>query len=286
MRSLCLLVSICYACSAFCEQVRIGGPQSEFDASHSYYQGLIELAFAKINQPLEIIYTPLMVQNRALKEMEMHGLMDVYWAGTNAQREARYGHVAIPLVKGLLGFRVFVLHQNKVGLFDQIDSLAGLRKVTLCQGAHWPDTDIMRAAGLMVTENTVYENMFKQVCSNRCDAFPRGINEALVEVQARKQVMPNLRLYDSLILRYPFSMYFFTQKENKQLVAKLTRGLELAIDDGSFDRYLREHPTTKHLFPIDRWINNKRVDIPNPFLSAKTDPSNKRYWLIPSSFQQ
>jgi hypothetical protein len=166
-------------------------------------------------------------------------------------------------------------------MLKQINTLDDLRGLSLCQGAHWPDTEILMAAGLKVTTNTIYENMFKQVYNNRCDAFPRGINEALGEVQARQQVMPKLRLYDSLILRYPFPTYFFTKKDNKQLLDKLTRGLERAIDDGSFERYMREHPTTQHLFPVSRWINRRRIDIPNPLLSKTTDPSNKRYWIIP-----
>lgn len=271
----------CWFNYVMAEQVRINGPQSQYDTSHAYFKGLIELAFKELNQPVAIVTTPLMAQNRALEQMGSGNSIDIYWTGTSKQREALYGFVPIPLVKGLLGYRVFVVHQDKIAVLKKVRDLEDLRKLSLCQGAHWPDTKIMKAVKLQVTTNTVYENMFKQVYSNRCDAFPRGINEALGEVIARQPIMPKLRLYDKLILRYPFSMYFFTQKSNKDLVEKLTKGLEQAIDDGSFDKYLQEHPTTSHLFPVSKWINSKRIDIPNPFLSEAANPNDKRYWIVP-----
>lgn len=276
-----LLILCCWINVTLAEQIRINGPQSEYDASHSYFKGLIALAFKELNQPITLVSTPLMAQNRALEQMEHGNFIDIYWTGTSKKREERYGFVPIPLVKGLLGYRVFVVHQSQLSQFEQINSLKQLRKLSLCQGAHWPDTKIMQAVKLRVTTNTVYENMFKQVYNGRCDAFPRGINEALSEVKARTKVMPKLRLYDELILRYPFAMYFFTKKNNKTLVDKLTKGLEQAIDDGTFERYMREHPTTSHLFPVSNWINNRRIDIPNRLMSKNIDSSNKRYWIVP-----
>lgn len=169
-----LLLLCCWFNNTLAEQVRINGPQSEFDVTHSYFKGLIELAFKELNQPITIVNTPPMAQNRALEQMETGRFIDVYWTGTNKQREEQYGFVPIPLVKGLLGYRVFVVHQDKVAQLQQVNSLKDLRKLHLCQGAHWPDTQIMLAVKLRVTTNTVYENMFKQVYNNRCDAFPRG----------------------------------------------------------------------------------------------------------------
>ncbi|MCP4322451.1 MAG: hypothetical protein GY787_11505 [Alteromonadales bacterium] len=71
------------------------------------------------------------------------------------------------------------------------------------------------------------------------------------------------------------------EKQNTALLKDLKSGLEMAVDDGSFDEYIRTHESSKHLIPINRWINTKTIKIPNPFLSPETDINNSRYRASP-----
>lgn len=261
------------------DTIRIRAPQSEFDASHSYFIGLIKLAYQKNNKEVNLVFAPYMPQKRALSELQAERLIDIYWAGMDAARASEFSVVNIPLVKGLLGFRVFITHQDNLKKFKNMSTLSDLKKVNLCQGSHWPDTDIMLAAGLNILPNPIYENMFSQTYIKRCDAFPRGINEAMSEYQARRIVMPELVLYQDLILHYPFPMYFFTSAKNSQLADFIQTGLEKAIDDGSFAQYMKSHPTTKHLFPIETWKNARFIKLENPFLPEGLDTENPRYWI-------
>ncbi|NTS78028.1 hypothetical protein HR060_14305 [Catenovulum sp. SM1970] len=261
------------------ETVRVRGSQSEFDSTHDYYVGLLKLAFEKANKPLTIKFSPYMVQDRALSELKAKRLVDLYWAGTNQAREDELGFVPIPLNKGLLGYRVFTTHKKNIAKLAAIKSVKTLKQHRLCQGQHWPDTDIMLAAGLNVLPNVVYENMFKQAYSGRCLAFPRGINEAFSEVKSRQAVMPDLVVYDKLILKYPFPMYFFTHKENSQLRDTLSIGLNAALTDGSFDQYMKSHPATQHLFPLSQWQDSLILTIDNPFLPETIDTSNNLLWF-------
>lgn len=281
--ALCILPSASYSET---EPLRIRAPQSEFDASHSYFQSLIELALAKTaatdkGPNFEFVMAPYMVQQRALEELRAGRLIDIYWAGSNREREASFRAIPIPLAKGLLGFRVFAIHKDQRALMDKMKTLDDLKELTLCQGAHWPDTDIMLAAGLNVQPGSVYENMFRQVTGRRCDAFPRGIHEAYSEVAAREKRYPGLELYSDMILYYPFPMYLFVNKNNEALAQRLQKGLEIAIDDGSFDRHITTHPVTQHLFPLDKWINRRYIKIDNPFLGGDALHTNKKYWIMP-----
>lgn len=268
------------------DTISIRGPQSEFDASQSYYEGLIRLAYEKHGKIVNIVYSPYMVQKRALLELQAGRLIDVYWAGTNAARSSQPGVVDIPLIKGLLGFRVFLTHKDNIDKLAKIRTLDDLKQFSFCQGSHWPDTDIMLAAGLNVLPNPIYESMFLQTIKKRCDAFPRGINEALSEFELRQYSMPNLALYDDLILYYPFPMYFFTSPKKPEIASILKSGLEKAIDDGSFDYYIETHPTTRHLFPLKNWNNAHYIKLENPFLPSDIDTTNNRYWLTPEAVMQ
>lgn len=265
--------------NADAETIKVRASQSKFDSTHDYYIGLIKLAYKKINKPIKVEYAPYMVQERALSEMQAGRLIDLYWAGSNVERESKLGFVPIPLVKGLLGYRVFTINKKYQSEFLEVNSLEDLNGIPLCQGQHWPDTDILLASGLNVVPNMVYENMFRQVYSGRCKAFPRGINEGYSEVESRQKVMPELMVFDDLILHYPFPMYFFTHKENKKLINNLTDGLMLAIEDGSFNDYMAMHPATRHLFPLSKWSSKTIITIENPFLSNNADFKNPKLWV-------
>jgi len=158
-----------------------------------------------------------MVQGRALKELQAGRLIDIDWTGTDDDRSNKLSVVDVPLVKALLGFRVFLTHKDNLEKLARITTLDDLKQITLCNGRHWPDTKIMQASGLNLTLNPVYKSLFLQTINKSCDAFSRGINEALAEFEIRQNSMPNLFLYNDLILYYAFPMYFFTRQRNRNV---------------------------------------------------------------------
>lgn len=227
-----------------------------------------------------------MNQGRALHELKQNRLIDIVWAGANTTILNNLTVVDIPLTKGLIGYRTFITHKDNIKKFKKIKTLETLKKITLCQGTHWADTKILLKSGLNILQNTSYEGLFRQTHIKRCDAYPRGINEALPELNARKNNMPNLMLYDDLILYYPFPIYFFTSPDNPRVKNILKSGLEAAIDDGSFDEYIKTHPTTKNLFPLTKWNKATFIKLNNPYLPSNIDTSNTRYWLTPDLIVQ
>jgi hypothetical protein len=260
-------------------------PQSAFDVSHSYFIGLLELVLDKTEKQYgsaELGFTSQMQQGRAFAELEKNATLDVYWAGTSIDRELRLKAVRIPLVKGLLGFRQFIIRENRRKSFSQINQLSDLQTMIACQGAHWPDSDVLEDAKLAVMRNPIYENMFKQVEAGRCDYFPRGVHEGKAEVASRSNAYPSLIWYKELALYYPFPMYFFVSPDNPSLHRRLKEGLEIAINDGSFDHFMQKHPITAHLFPLQQWQNIKTIVIKNQQLPKDTPVHDLRYWFQPS----
>lgn len=271
-------------CAAVTTQIRVQVKQSEFDTSHDYFTELLTLALSKqkIIENWDLTEQGIhMTQERGLHQLKSNASYDVYWAGTSRSREEDLQAIRIPLTKGLLGFRVSLVHKDNIEKLNQAKSRAKILELTPCQAPHWPDTEILTAAGFKVIKSPAYEGLFKQLRAKRCDFFPRSVAEAESEFQARKSAYPDIRLHKSLIIHYPFPMYFFVNRKRQLLAKSIAAGLEKAIDDGSFDTLMEQHETTRHLFPLDNWLNARYLRLKNSTLPIDTDTTNARYWVQP-----
>lgn len=264
-------------------------PQADMDASYNYYIGLIKLALAKAKVSNNYIIKPLstvLSQGRAeLELLKKDGVVNIYPMGTSIEREKNLLPIRIPLLKGTLGLRILIIHRDNLEKFKQVSTLKDLQQFTACQGAHWPDSDILEDAGLTVIRNSSFEGMYQQLKQKHCDYFPRSIIEAYAEIRAYRQKHDDdLQVYDGFMLSYAFPMYFFVSPHEKKIAIDIKQGLQQAILDGSFNQYFKNNPITKQLFPLNQWNNRKRIHLFNRYLSPETPLTNKKLWLF--SFKQ
>lgn len=276
---------ICYFLSfsvSSAEVLQVPLPRSQYDISHDYYSTLLTMALKRAAQgrevpKLEAIYP--MQQGRAIRELMRGERLDVFWLGTDKKKEQQLRAIKIPLERGLMGFRKFIIRTERIPDFEHVTKLEQLQKFIACQGSHWPDTKVLRAAGLSVYDSPVYENLFLQVNFNRCDYFPRGVHEGAAEIEQRKNIYSDLLLFNKLIVHYPFTVYFFVNKKNEALAQWIENGLEQLIADGSFDRHIKSHPLTAHAFPIKKWLDVPIIELTNPEMSKNTNIYDAKYWI-------
>lgn len=266
------------------DKVRIVAPRSNYDTNHIYFYTLLQSILDVTKDEYKksyVEYNHNFEQGRAFAKLKSGKKIDIHWAGTNLKREEEFLSVKIPLIKGLLGYRMFIINKKNIKTFDEINTFEDLKKLKACQGTHWPDTKVLKHSGIKVVQNSNYEAMFLQVLNGRCDYFPRGVNEAFIEIKARKHKYQDLVLYKKIILYYPFPMYFFLNKKSITLKNRVEKGLLKLIEDKSFERYLRSSQNTKNLFPLSSWMNVKIFKLANPYLSKETDINNAKFWIIP-----
>lgn len=265
--------------------VRIIRPQSEQDASHHYFSALLQQALDKTQSEYGhaiVRPTPLVLeQGRAEQALKAGQHIDVYWMGTSLEREQNLAPIRIPLLKGLLGYRGLIIRESERLFFANKTNWLRLNLRSICQGMHWPDSDILERGGFRVIRSARFKSMFAMLENYRCDMFPRGIHEGPAEVLANKQASDKLGWFDQYLIYYPFPMYFFTKKDNIVLADRIAKGLEMMIDDGSFDLFMQQHPVTKHLFPLSQWTERVEVKLLNIALPADTDITDSRYWVVP-----
>ncbi len=267
------------------EIVRIIRPQSEEDASHHYFSALLQQALDKTAAEYgsaQAQPTPFVLeQGRAEQALKAGQHIDVYWMGTSLEREQELAAIRIPLLKGLLGYRGLIIRESERLFFSKRVNWLRLNLRSICQGMHWPDSDILESGGFRVIRSARFKSMFAMLENFRCDMFPRGIHEGPAEVSAHSQNSDKLGWFDQYLIYYPFPMYFFTKKDNVVLTDRIAKGLEMMIDDGSFMTFMQQHPVTQHLFPLAQWPERVEVKLLNTQLPADTDITDRRYWVVP-----
>ncbi len=261
--------------------INIRPAQGAGDAAHSYFSELITTilnrtsstyGLAKVNVTVENL-----TQNRSLRLLKEGRRIDLDWAGTNLRREQDLRPIRIPLNMGLLGYRLLVIRQDRLSEFDQIRTPDQLKKLIACQGQHWPDSDILEDNGYIVNRTIRFELMWKMVETGRCDYFPRAISEGYGEVKFYGT--DTYAAYDKILIGYRFPMYFFVNKDNETLAARLEDGLESMLEDNSLLEFMSRHPATKSAFPLSQYENSRIFEAENKYISQETRNLPEKYWL-------
>ena len=260
--------------------IRYPQPESLKDVRHIYRIELLKLAMDKTKSAygeFEIVYTAAeMSQSRALTELENNGVVDVVALPSNIEREKKFLPVRIPIMKGILGYRIFIINKNQRDKFRKIKTFSDLKKIKAGAGHDWADVPILQHNGIPVEKGGKYEGLFYMLAAGRFDYFPRGVNEAGKEIEDRRGNLTDLIIEDTLALYYPFPVYFFLNKKNTETAKRIETGLRYAINDGSFEnlfnKYFKAYLTKADL------KNRKIFRLKNPFLPAETPYKNRSLW--------
>jgi hypothetical protein len=250
---------------------------SRGDGNADYSIGLIKLALSKAPTRYEITIDEGALTAKRLQQELSDGTLDITWAATSAEQEALAIPIRIPLYKGLMGYRVLLIHRDNQNLFSSVRTIDDLRKFQMGQGRGWPDTTIMQANGLEVVQATKYESLFYMVDGKRFDAFPRGIHEPWAEMTKRPTLELSVDNHVLLVYRMPF--YLFVTPNKPKLAEDIERGLLAAIEDGSFDEYFYNNPTVKMVLEKVDFSNLKVFELTNPTLPEETPLDNPKLWV-------
>ena len=219
---------------------------------------------------------PNMLQGRALKELEDgRGRVHIVWSVTSKEREQKVMPIRIPIDKGLLGWRLPLVMESHIDQFRNVNNLEGLKPLISGQGHDWPDTEILRSNGLQVQTSPNFESLFFMLEAGRFHYFPRSLVEIWRE--ADQHTNQGMVVAHHIILHYPSAFYYFVNKKNTTLAQDLTKGLEMAIADGSFEKLFHQyHDDAIRLADLK---NRTVIELKNPFLPTETPLERKDLWF-------
>jgi len=250
------------------------------DPKQSYFVDLLTLALEASKsrygdyqlQPVSIE----MAQARTSVMLQRNEIIDLTWRMTSQTLEQKLQAIYFPILKGLMGYRIFIINKNQQHIFNKKLPLSDLKKIPLGQGHNWPDTEILIANGFTVIRG--YDIfLIKMLKKHRFDYFPRALHEPWLEIIAEE----DLSVENNLMLQYPAPVFFFVNKQNKQLQQRLSFGLKQLLESGKFEQFFTRHKITSGI--LAKANANKRIifTLNNPLLSEQVKEllTDERLWI-------
>lgn len=224
--------------------------------------------------PYELVKSEKMEQGRAVYELATNdgtgSGIDLLWLPCSREREETLLPVYIYMGGQALGHRVCLIRKGDQYKFNYISSLKDWidSGMTMGTGAHWADTEILEFNEIPVLKNVTYELLYQQLAAGRFDAFPRGIDQIMTNLNKYGRSL-NITIEERLLFVYPFREIIFVSRHNPELKNRIETGFQRALKDGSWQECMFKWTRKKRQY--DGLNLKDRIVIPleNPFLSKE-----------------
>lgn len=211
------------------------------------------------------------------------GSFDIDWLGATGEIEARIQPIHFPILRGLLGHRIFITNKETAPQLKADMPLSELQKFKVIQGQGWGDVPILEGGGftnMMTIPN--FDNIFKMVENKRTDLFPRSVVEPYGELKSRCEFGDdfvckdrNLLVDDKLLVIYKLPIMYFVSPKRKDLSDLIENFFTNQHDQ--FLSFFNEHPLVKDALAKLKGRTIYKID--NAVLSEKTALIPDKYWL-------
>ncbi len=251
--------------------------------AEDYIFRLIQLALKASEDKYGPCEARLLGYDLPLKRMELYlekNLnIDVVSLTVKEKRDKRFRAVRIPIAKGMVGLRVFLIRRGEQHRFSSISNLSELKTMVAGQGKGWVDEAILQYNGIEVLASGNVTTLQDMLVAGRFDYYPRGALQLIPEMKIYEN-MP-IDVEQKLILSYPSMTAFYVNKYRPELAERLEYGLRKVIRNGSFDDLFYSHPTT--VKALENLNIDKRtvIKLCNPKMPEWMPVDVDEYWLHP-----
>lgn len=269
----------CWANSASAAVWEITYPRATYDNDKRYVYPLtvLKMALDKTGVRYRIMQSERRLEkSQSFRMLGENRSINVVWGVTNRQLETDYLPIRIPIARGLIGWRVFIIKRDDEQRFEAINNLRELQMLSPIQGLEWPDTKILQANGFGVTTVTGYTDAYVALERGLGDFFPRSVIEVSNELKALGKNSP-MGLEQHLMMQYPTALYFFVNKADVILAQLIEAGLNKAIESGEYHALF-----LKTFGPIIESLNladRQKFLLANPLMTSDMPVHGGKLWF-------
>ncbi len=267
-------------CNLLMAKFSIVFPMNYEDFERNKYRAdLLKMILNEAKIKYNLFYFQTRITNPEIVEKLKKGIITIATLGASKIKEEELIPIRIPIYKGLLGYRIFLINKKDQYKFNNIKTLNDLKKLTGAQGIGWTDLKVLRDAGLPQIElprKIIYKILN---IGGRIDYFGRAVNEAVGEFQTLKIKYPNIAIEKRILLIYPFAMYFYISPKHPKLAEKLKSSFNKLFNSGRFDNFFYNNPYILSTIKKAKITNRIKFYLSNRYLSDKTKALSEKYWF-------
>lgn len=270
-----ILVILTASLSAHAEVFRFGVPATH---KFEYELAVIRLALenAEGDHRLEVVQLPV-VSARRWRQIVIDGEqgINLVLSGYEPELEGVLAPVTIPLTRGLLGYRLLVVKQDRLHELSHIDTLSELRNFQIGSGYRWQENSILRDNGLSL-ELGHYQNLWAMLTWERFDIFHRGVHEVFDELEARHR--DRFAILPGVALAFRFDYFLYVPADRQDLQRILYQGLANAYANGSFMAFFESHPVIRKTLELADMDSRQVIRLKTPDDRLILNEIPDRYW--------
>lgn len=257
--------------------------QNEPHLGHAH--ALIKAALAAANFEAQFVDAPLGNERRNVHQVssgKTHmDMMPATPLRLQLVREGKLRMIVVPLDRGILGYRVNILLENRKDMLANVRSSADLANFVMGQNEGWMDAEIYRAAGISTKEvrNWSDGQFAHQMGMGFIDLFPLGLEETFSYFLPHfRKHYPQLTVDAHILVRYPWFRFVWITPtpEGDALYAALVRGFDSIVKDGTFLKVWKQHRAVPD---AALFAARQIIEIANPYYGDDVVPEKYRHLL-------
>ncbi len=265
--------------------IRTSEPDHKQDPRWVYPLALLRMALSKTETEYgsyKIVVKGKMSRDRTLSQLTS-GAINISWAPTSKQWEEKLLTVYLPLMKGLMGYRLLLINHNRQEEFSSIETIDQLKRLRAGVHAQWNITKALHHHHFSLVKGHNYQGLFAMLAYKRFDYFPRGINEIFNEYQTFSPAHPSISIESSKALYLALPLYFFVSPQEPRLADRIRDGLLAMYQDGSFGELFDHYNAA--------YIHNAKLSereifyLENPFIPPHPIYKQSEFWLNLDDFK-
>lgn len=175
--------------------------------------------------------------------------------------------IPLPLMKGLLGYRILIIREADKEKFAAIKSAQQLQQLRMGIPSTWADAELFRHNGYKVEEKGSFDDLFTRLENNEFDYVTFGANEVTGVFNERAVKSGKLMVDSSLLVFYPFPLVFYVNPDKKTLAERVTKGLQTISGNGELDKIFNRYFAT--VLTAVNLPSRRMIQLSNPILPAE-----------------
>lgn len=254
-----------------------------YDQPNSDYEvQLLQIALDHAPGSHRLFYVEVnQTQGRMFRELaDGTSPANIIFSGYSREREAITQMIYVPLTRGLLGHRMFLVHQSATSRFQNIDTLEQLTQVaSVGVGVTRPSEVILPAAGFQIVR-VPGERLIPMLIRRRFTGLLYGLDEInlmLDEVQ-KKPGGDQIVIEKSVLVSFPFDSFFFVGPTDQIRAEIVTKGLQEAYKTGAFMEHFKKFPPIQTGLNLFQTAQPTVFEIENPDMSPEMKAIPYEYW--------